>query len=132
MPKRKSAISYRDLDFLLFEGEMHRLLDLLKAPPGNYVGKRLRDYVEAQGIDTDSKAEPKSETDKPKGVWSSPPETAAERAHRVLANWYAGIKSTLLMEDYGKLKEVVTYALESFPPIRLEMDSTEPKEGGAL
>lgn len=44
----------KDLDFALFECEMHRLLDLLGAPESTYVAIRLRDYLESKGVSTKS------------------------------------------------------------------------------
>lgn len=53
----KKKLTNRDLDFMLFECEMHRLLDLIEAPPGQYICKRLREYAESKGIKTDWDAE---------------------------------------------------------------------------
>lgn len=48
----KSKITDSQLCAMLAEAELHRLLDLLKAPPGDFVVKRLRDYLHEQGVFT--------------------------------------------------------------------------------
>jgi hypothetical protein len=55
MSKTKHKPSREQLSYLLFENEMHRLLDLLGAPPGRFIALRLETYLQKQGINTEKK-----------------------------------------------------------------------------
>jgi len=70
MPKRSKDLPYQiairqRLDAMLFEAEAHRLLDLIGAPAGKFINKRLADYARKMGKDPDAKPVKRVRRDRP-------------------------------------------------------------------